>query len=199
MAFLTCTGSFESNQELSANNYPAGEKICGGKILIRRRINYSGWARLDFRIEKNHSAENQLLAPNTILIFWQKLTPPSYIGVKTLIASRRLMPILMHEGLQPLGCLASLYITKTLFFRNIPTVPKTVAQCWKYPISYLNTLSWTIPCLRTLSRAIPHLNILSRSIPYLNTMSGTFLGPGHDSAAIAYLSTWRVPSPPPCD
>ena len=26
---------------------------------------------------------------------------------------------------------------------------------------------------------------------------GTFLGPGHESAAIAYLNTWRVPNPPP--
>ena len=26
---------------------------------------------------------------------------------------------------------------------------------------------------------------------------GTLLGPGHESAAIAYLNTWRVPNPPP--
>ena len=49
-------------------------------------------------------------------------------------------------------------------------VPKTVAQCRKYPILYLYTLSRTIPYLYTLNRTIPYLNTLSRTIPSLNTL-----------------------------
>ena len=36
-------------------------------------------------------------------------------------------------------------------------VPKTVAQCRKYPIPYLYTLSQTIPYLYKLNRTIPYL------------------------------------------
>ena len=36
-------------------------------------------------------------------------------------------------------------------------VPKTVAQCRKYPIPYLYTLCQTIPYLYTLNRTIPYL------------------------------------------
>ena len=103
-------------------------------------------------------------------------------------------------------------------------MPNTVAQCRKYPIPYLFTLSRTIPYLytlnrtipylyklnrtipypNTLSRTIPYLNTLSRTIPYLNTLSRTipYLNiwpevPSRLSAAIAYLNTWRVLHPPP--
>ena len=47
--------------------------------------------------------------------------------------------------------------------------------------------------LNTLPKLYP---IHRRDIPYLNTWPGTLLGPGHDSAAIAYLKTWRVLHPP---
>ena len=36
-----------------------------------------------------------------------------------------------------------------------------------------------------------------RIIPYLITWPETLLNPGHDSAPIAYLKTWRVSHPPP--
>ena len=42
-------------------------------------------------------------------------------------------------------------------FRKKFTVPKTVAQCPKYPIPYLYTLSQTMPYLYTLNRNIPYL------------------------------------------
>ena len=42
-------------------------------------------------------------------------------------------------------------------FEKKLTVPKTVAQCRKYPILYLYTLSQAIPYLYTLNRTIPYL------------------------------------------
>ena len=57
--------------------------------------------------------------------------------------------------------------------RNSLTVPKTVEQCQKYPIPYLNTLNRTTPYLNTLSRTISYPNALNRTIPYLNTLSRT--------------------------
>ena len=64
-------------------------------------------------------------------------------------------------------------------FRKKLTVPKTVAQCRKYLMPYLNTLCQTIPYLITLSRTLPYLSSLSRTIPYLNTLKQN----------IPYLST----------
>ena len=49
-------------------------------------------------------------------------------------------------------------------------MPKYVAQCRKYPIPYLYTLSRTIPNLYRLSRIIPYLNTLNRTILCLNTL-----------------------------
>ena len=103
--------------------------------------------------------------------------------MKTLLGSRMLCPILIHEGRlhPPSCCLARLYTTKSIYveksicakklFRNSLTVPKNVEQCRKYPIPYLNTLKRTIPYLNTLSRTIPYLNTLNRTIPYLNTLN----------------------------
>ena len=68
-------------------------------------------------------------------------------------------------------------------------VPKTVAQCRKYPIPYLYTLSRTIPHLYTLSRLIPYLNTLSRLIPYLNTLSRLIPYLNTLSRTIPYLNT----------
>ena len=57
------------------------------------------------------------------------------------------------------------------FYRKNPTVPKTVAQCRKYPIPYLNTLNRTIPHAYTLPNAIAYLNtcipILTHALPIL--------------------------------
>ena len=39
MASGTYTGSFESNEELFLENYPAAKKIWGGSIIIMRRKN----------------------------------------------------------------------------------------------------------------------------------------------------------------
>ena len=66
-------------------------------------------------------------------------------------------------------------------FRKGLTVPKTVAQCRKYSIPFLNTLSRTIPYPNSLRRSIRYLKILSRTIPYLNTLSPT----------IPYFKTWQ--------
>ena len=68
-------------------------------------------------------------------------------------------------------------------------MPKTVAQCRKYPIPYLYTLSRTIPHLYTLSRLIPYLNTLSRLIPYLNTLSRLIPYLNTLSRLIPYLNT----------
>ena len=70
--------------------------------------------------------------------------------------------------------------------RNTLTVLKTVGQCQKYPF----------PSLNTLNRAIPYLITLTRTIPILIYGRRTLLGPGQESAAIAYLNTWTVPRPP---
>ena len=86
-------------------------------------------------------------------------------------------------------------------------------------IPYLNTLSRTIPYLNTLRK---HANLAQNQIlvgsqsksrtlktlqslrieynsaepyPILIHGCGTLLGPGCESAAIAYLNTWRVPTP----
>ena len=79
------------------------------------------------------------------------------------------------------------------------TVSKTVAQCRKYPIPYLYTLSQTIPYLFTLNRTIPYLNTLSRTIPYLNTLSRTIPYLKTLSRTIPYLNTLKKPkfSPKP--
>ena len=66
-------------------------------------------------------------------------------------------------------------------FEKKLTVTKTVAQCRKYPIPYLFTLSQTIPYLYTLNRTTPYLYTLNRTIPYLNTLSRN----------IPYLNTLR--------
>ena len=72
-------------------------------------------------------------------------------------------------------------------------VPKTqkkiVAQCRKYPIPYLYTLSWTIPYLCTLNRTIPYLNTLSRTIPYRNTLCRIIPYVNTLSRTIPYLNT----------
>ena len=57
--------------------------------------------------------------------------------------------------------------------KNSKKNPKFVAQCRKYPIPYLYTLSRTIRYLYTLNRTIPYLYTLNRTIPYLNTLSRT--------------------------
>ena len=77
--------------------------------------------------------------------------------------------------------------------------PKIVAQCRKYPIPYLYTLSRTtlylytlnrtIPYLYTLNRTIPYLNTLSRLIPYLNTLSRTIPYLNTLSRLIPYVKT----------
>ena len=69
--------------------------------------------------------------------------------------------------------LKKVFVQKKLFRNNL-TVPKTVEQCRKYPIPYLNTLKRTIPYLNTLSRTIPYLNTLNRTMPYLNTLNPIF-------------------------
>ena len=56
-------------------------------------------------------------------------------------------------------------------------------------ISYLNTLTRTIPYLNTLSRAIPYLNTLSRTLPYLNTLSRTIPYLNSLSRTIPYPNT----------
>ena len=68
-------------------------------------------------------------------------------------------------------------------------VAKTVAQCRKYPIPYLYTLSQTIPYVNTLSRTIPYLNTLNRTIPYLNTLSRTIPYLNTLNRTIPYLNT----------
>ena len=47
--------------------------------------------------------------------------------------------------------------------KNSKKHPKIAAQCRKYPISYLYTLSQTKAYLYTLSRTIPHLNTLRKN------------------------------------
>ena len=69
------------------------------------------------------------------------------------------------------------------------TVSITVAQCRKYPIPYLYTLSQTISYLYTLNRAIPYLYILNRTIPYLNTLSRTIPYLNTLSRIIPYVNT----------
>ena len=90
-------------------------------------------------------------------------------------------------------------------------------------IHYLNTLTRTIPYLNTLKKPnfspkpnscrqpirIEHEKTLKPRQPIRNEYHsaetypilihgwGTLLAPGHESAAIAYLNTWRVPHPPP--
>ena len=62
--------------------------------------------------------------------------------------------------------------TQNFFSKNL-TVPKVVAQCRKYPIPYLNTLSRTIPYAYTLPNAIAYLNTCIPILihAYLNTLS----------------------------
>ena len=43
---------------------------------------------------------------------------------------------------------------------------------------------------------IPYPISVQETYPMLIHGRGTFLGPGHKSAAIAYFNTWRVPRPP---
>ena len=71
----------------------------------------------------------------------------------------------------PPGCFARLLTTTNFFSKKLLTMPKTVAQCRKYRIPYLNTLGRTIPYLNTLTRTIPYLNKLTRTIIYLNTLT----------------------------
>ena len=68
-------------------------------------------------------------------------------------------------------------------------VPKTVAQCRKYPIPYLYTLSRTIPYLYTLNRTVPYLYTLNRLIPYLNTLNRIIPYVNTLSRTIPYLNT----------
>ena len=68
-------------------------------------------------------------------------------------------------------------------------MPKTVAQCRKYPVPYLYTLSRTIPYLYTLNRTIPHLYTLNRTIPYLNTLNRIIPYVNTLSRTIPYLNT----------
>ena len=67
--------------------------------------------------------------------------------------------------------------------------PKTVAQCRKYPFSYLYTLSRTIPYLYTLHRTIPYLYTLHRTIPYLYTLNRTIPYLNTLSRTVPYLNT----------
>ena len=69
------------------------------------------------------------------------------------------------------------------------TVSKTVAQCRKYPIRYLYTLSRNIPYLYTLSRTIAYLYTLNRTIPYLYTLNRTIPYLNTLSRTIPYLNT----------
>ena len=99
--------------------------------------------------------------------------------MNTLLGSRMLCPILIHEG--PPGCLARLYTTTTQsiyvgksicskkLFRNGLTVPKTVEQCQKDPNPYPHTLKRTIPYLNTLNRTIPYLNTLNPLLRLANS------------------------------
>ena len=73
--------------------------------------------------------------------------------------------------------------------KNWKKNPKIVAQCRKYPIPYLYTLSRTIPYLYTLNRTIPYLYTLNRTIPYLNTLSRLISYPNTLSRTIPYLNT----------
>ncbi len=68
-------------------------------------------------------------------------------------------------------------------------MPKTVAQCRKYPIPYLYTLSRTIPYLYTLNRTIPYLYTLNRTIPYLNTLNRTIPYLNTLNRIIPYVNT----------
>ena len=68
-------------------------------------------------------------------------------------------------------------------------VPKTVAQCRKYPIPYLHSLHRTIPYLNTLSRTIPYFSTLNQTIPNHNTLSRTIPYLNTLSRAIPYLNT----------
>ena len=68
-------------------------------------------------------------------------------------------------------------------------MPKTVAQCQKYPIPYLYTLSRTIPYLYTLNRTVPYLYTLNRLIPYLNTLNRIIPYVNTLSRTIPYLNT----------
>ena len=67
-------------------------------------------------------------------------------------------------------------------------MPKSVAQCQKYPIPYLNTLNRIIPYLNTLSRTTPYLNTLGRTLPYLNTLSRTL---PYLNTLPKYFFTWH--------
>ena len=74
MASGTCTGSFESKQELLAENcprhknYAAGDYLSGGGIII---LSGRGWNQ---NSKKSSQCENHFTAPNTILIFCQRQT-----------------------------------------------------------------------------------------------------------------------------
>ena len=135
----------------------------------------------------SHSADNTLFR---ILIHWTELYP-------ILIPWPELYPILILEGLHPPpGCLARLYTAKSLYVyieksfcskkicRNILTVPKTVAQCRKYPIPIV--IRWTelYPILIHWPELYPIL-IHCRNIPYLNTWAG---GPSRPWARVACYS-----------
>ena len=91
----------------------------------------------------SHSAENRLTAPNTILLHCEKHTPTWYIRVKTLLGSRTLYIILIHEGLHPLGCVARLYTTESIYFEKSlwsKNFFEMVAKCQSLSKSAQNTL-----------------------------------------------------------
>ena len=89
-------------------NYPVAKKLCGGRIVIRRRNNYPGRVRLDQKFDKrkSHSAEKTLFLCGTVPYPLPKTeryrlyiteavaypnTLPSYLNTLT-----HLYPILIH-------------------------------------------------------------------------------------------------------
>ena len=204
-----------------------GREAGGGKIIPRRRKIYLAAEYLSRRAQVPKSLKKN---PKIVAQCQKYPIPYLYTLSRTipyLYTLNRTIPYLYTLN-RTIPCLNTL--SRTIPYLN------TLSRI----IPYVNTLSRTIPYLNTLSRTIPYLNTLNRIIPYLNTLRkknkfspkpsscrqpiriehekprqpirivyhsaetyfilihglGTLLGPGHESAAIAYLNTWRVPDPP---